>query len=100
MDETNDYDVSDVAKLTAAFTEVESEAPVDPTTLVLKIVDPAGTVTTWTYGIGIEIVRVSQGVYFFLLLLTVSGTYYYRWEGTGAAQAAGQNSLYVRKAVA
>lgn len=87
------YDKGDVAVLSGAFDDASGTAT-DPTTIVLKYINPAGTVTTLTYPTGI--VKDATGRYHYDLTLNASGTWAYRWEGTGAVVAAGEKKLVVR----
>jgi hypothetical protein len=54
---------------------------IDPVTVTLKVQDGAGTLTTYTYGVGPTIVRDSVGLYYALLPLTVVGNWLYAFEG-------------------
>lgn len=82
----NSYDVGNIAFITGTFTD-STGAPIDPETVVIKVKDPTGTVTSYTP------VRVSTGIYTYNLSLTIAGKYFYRFEGTGGATAAGDNLL-------
>jgi len=67
----------------------------DPTTVKVKWKTPAGVVTTWTYLTNSEVVKDAVGYYHANLNLTEAGTWNYRWEGTGTAQGANQDSFIV-----
>lgn len=67
---------------------------VDPTVTTLKVRDPSGATTSYTTatlssadGMGMFSQDVST---------TGAGTYYYRWQGTGAAETAGEGQFNVR----
>ena len=69
-------------------------ALVDPTTVrLLWRVHSNGTLTTWVYGVNAEIVRDSVGLFRADIPVTVAGTHYFRWEGTGAVIAAEENTF-------
>lgn len=87
----NTYDIGNVSRLTGSFYNL-SNALADPTTITLRVKDPNGAVTVYTGG---DITHVSTGVYQYDLDLTLAGYYYYRFEGTGALVAAGDNQLFV-----
>lgn len=70
------------------------DALADPTEVTLEVRDPAGTKTTYTLGAS-EVTRESQGVYTRTQLLDQSGTWYYRFKGTGGVNTAGWKSLPV-----
>lgn len=67
----------------------------DPDTIVLKVSNPSGVKTTYTYGVGQTIVRDGVGQYHADILLNQTGRWWYRWEGTGAVQAAAEQMMYV-----
>jgi hypothetical protein len=60
-----------------------SNVAIDPDTVTVRIINPAGTVTTFIYITNAEVVRDSTGVFRYDLALTVEGIYYYRFEGVG-----------------
>jgi hypothetical protein len=66
----------------------------DPTAVTLRVKDPAGTTTVYTYALG-QLTKDATGIYSMALLLSTAGTWYYRWEGTGAAAGADEDSLNV-----
>lgn len=69
-------------------------ALVDPTVVRLRWrVFSDGDDTTWVYGVDSEIVRDSIGLYHGDIPVTVKGTHYFRWEGTGAVTAAEESSF-------
>ena len=63
-----------------------SDWPVtDPTTVTLSVVDGTGTETTYTYGVGNYITRVSTGVYSAQIDTSANpGLWRVKWTGTGA----------------
>ena len=91
---TNTYDIGDTIRLTATFTV--SDAVTDPTTITLKVKDPVGTITSYTYAAG-TVTKASTGVYTKDIALTLSGPYFYRWEGTGTVPTADETWLDVEK---
>lgn len=91
----NLYDIGSQAVLSATFKNLFS-ALVDPGTVMLRVRDPAGNVTSYTYA-GAQLVRTSSGVYTFNLPLPLAGTYFYRFEGGGSLIATGDAFLQVVK---
>lgn len=87
------FDVGDSAKVQTTFTV--GGTATDPTTVTLKWKLPSGTVNTYTYAAA-EITRSDTGVYYKELDITTSGTHTIRWEGTGTAKTAGEDSFTVR----
>lgn len=84
----NEYDIGDLVRVSAAFTDVNSAA--SDTTVALKVLDPAGTTTTPT------VVHDSTGAYHYDISVNAMGTWYYRFEGTGVVQAASEGLFRVR----
>lgn len=58
--------------------------PDDPTTVVCKVRDPAGTQTTYTYGSDAELTKTATGVYSMKLLLDSPGIWWFEWVGSSA----------------
>lgn len=95
MSAENKHDLGDLVKVTGTFTDPDnSDAAIDPTVVKLSFRNPAGTVTTWTYGGG-EITKVSTGVYTANIDANAAGRWYYRWWSTGTGQAAEEQSFQV-----
>lgn len=90
----NTYDIGDVVRVTATFTN-SSGAAADPTAILMKQKDPTPTTTTYTYLTDVALVKDSTGVYHVDVYPTIAGTWYYRFEGTGTVQAASENSFIV-----
>jgi hypothetical protein len=79
---TDTFDAGDGLRVTAVFTNL-SRATADPTTVVFKLRDASGAVTLPA------VVRTTTGVYYAEFVVTYKpGEWTYRWEGTGAVQAA------------
>ena len=87
------YDIGDVARLGATF--LVSDVATDPSTIALTVTSPSLVTTTYTYAGG-QVSKISTGVYRYDLAITESGTYQFRWVGTGSAAGAEQDSLAVR----
>ncbi len=88
----NQYQRNQTVRITGTFTV--SGTATDPTTVTLKVKDPAGTVSTYTYAEA-QITKDGTGNYHKDVALTLEGYYYYRWEGTGAVAAADEDYLVV-----
>ncbi len=87
------YDKGDLIRLQATWKN-SAEANVDPSTVILKIQAPSGTITEYTYASG-TVQKNGTGVFYYDYLPSTFGNYTYRWEGTGAAIASGQSGFYV-----
>lgn len=83
------YDRGDLVRLRAEFKN-DVGTLTNPTAVVLRLRDPAGVVSTPAA------TASSTGVYTYDLSLTQEGTWIYRFEGTGAVQAAEEGEVYVR----
>lgn len=86
------YNIGDLLRLKATFTSLTGTL-VDPTTITLKVKNPAGTTTTYTYPT--HITKSSTGVYYYDYAVAAAGTHYYNWAGSGAFQAADENSFEI-----
>lgn len=84
------YDVGDVATVTASFTNAAGAAA-DPTTVTLVVQAPDGTQTTPTPTSAVV------GTWTADVSVTQAGTWWYRFEGTGAIQTAGEGMFRVRR---
>lgn len=82
------------AKVTATFTDDE-DAIGDPTTIVAKVRAPSGGISSYTYGTHPELTRSSLGVYVLEVVLSSSGRWQVRFEGTGAIVAAQEATIEV-----
>lgn len=87
------YPVGDVVRVSATFT-LNSSAT-DPTTITLRVksLSTSGPgLNVYVYGSS-SIVRDSAGSYHYDVVTSASGTYYYRWEGTGTVIAAAEGTF-------
>jgi hypothetical protein len=66
----------------------------DPTDVALEVLNPAGTLSTYTYGAS-EVSKESAGIYTKAVTLDASGRWYYRYKGTGALKVANWKRLDV-----
>ena len=89
------YDIADRAKLQGTF--YADGSPTDPDNVELQIKTPTGTTSSHVYGTDPDVIKDSTGVYYYLLQLTASGQYYYRWEGSGTLYAGGEKRLVVNQ---
>ena len=76
------YNRDTQVELTGTFRD-EADALTDPTEVTLYVLPPAGTLETYTYGAA-EVTRDSLGVFTKAVTLDESGTWHYRFKGTGA----------------
>jgi hypothetical protein len=85
------YYPGDAITLQATFTNL-SGVNADPTTVALKVEDPGGVVTTYTYA-DLDITKAATGVFQYVLSVTLEGRYWYQWTGTGTVQVASPDQL-------
>jgi hypothetical protein len=90
--------VGQVARLPLQVLD-NASLPVDPGAVLLKLKVPAGTVTTYTYGAGPEIVRDAAGAYHADLVLSAAGVWTYRWELGAPNAGAAEGVIRVNKSV-
>jgi hypothetical protein len=72
-------DVGDRTRFTATFRDLDS-ALFDGNVVLFKLKSPAGTETTYRYGVDAALTRVSLGVYRIEVPWTLKGTWHRRWE--------------------
>ncbi len=86
----NAYDPGSIVTISVAFTNA-SGAPVAPSSVTLRVQNPAGTETDYTT----SLTNVSTGVYTQPVTPLISGIWRYRWEATGAVAAATDGAFVV-----
>ena len=84
----NTYHQKAVVRCTGTFRNVASDTLVDPTTIIFKYMDPAGTITTLVYGTDPKVTRSSVGVYYVDLDVDTSEGWHYRFESEDAGGGA------------
>ena len=90
---TNTYDKGDAVRLRVTFT-IDS-VNTDPTTITLRVKNPVGTKTVYTFALA-EITKEATGIYYKDISVDDDGIYAYRFEGTGTVEAASEHKMKVR----
>jgi hypothetical protein len=90
------YDIGDLVRFSVAFADL-SGAAADPTSVTVKIKDPAGEEAAYVHGVDAEVIRDSLGAFHIDLELTAAGPWWQRWEGSGAVTATEEGYVRVRK---
>lgn len=90
------YIPGELARLSLRVADIDGTAA-DPGALLLKIKGPSGTVATFTYGIGADIVRDGLGAYHADLPLATAGLWAYRWELAAPNAGAAEGVINVQK---
>lgn len=90
------YDIGDQIRIGYTFKNSSGMAA-DPTTITLWLKTPAGAETSHVYLTDGNLIRDATGVYHYDLTFAESGTYCWRWAGTGAVVCAEEGQLPVRR---
>ena len=85
------YEVGDLARLSVSFTDINGVLA-DPTVVTLLVQAPDNSQVQYALP---PIIRVSTGKYYYDLNVLQSGSYFYRWTGTGALQVVIEGSITV-----
>jgi hypothetical protein len=85
------FQVGDQLTLQSTFVSLDG-VNADPTTITLKVCDPGGTITTYTYAGG-DVTKFATGIYRYRLSITLPGRWLYKWLGAGAVQAASPDGV-------
>ena len=94
----NEYQVGDLVKCSGTFTV--GGTPTDPTITTFRFMSPDHVLTSYVYNTDAQLVRDSAGVFHVNLSVTLSGIWHFRFEGTGAAQAADESEFFVEESFA
>ena len=89
------YDIGDRPIITGAFADA-AETPTAPTAVTVKVLTPAGVVTTYTSP-NAAIVLAASTTFTFPAPLDESGTWRVKMTGTAGVQAAAEVELLVRR---
>lgn len=92
MPAPNTYDVGDLVRLSAVFRN-SAGAATDPTAPTLTYKKPSGTLVTV---VSPTLIKDSTGNYHYDVTLDESGSWWYRFSGTGAVTQAGEKEIVVR----
>lgn len=79
----NSYPIDDVITLSNTFTRIDTGALIDPPSVTLYVLDPSGNETSYTLSGG-QVIRDSAGQYHMDLTASISGRWWYKWQGSGA----------------
>ena len=69
-------------RFTITVTDPDDDSAKDPATLVVKVKDPSGNETTYTYGVGTDIVTTGTGVYYINISVDEARTWYVQMTTT------------------
>lgn len=88
------YNRDQEVELKGTFRNEITDALTDPTEVTLYVRQPDGTVSTYLYSLA-QVTRDSLGVFLKNVTLDASGTWYYRFKGTGLVVTSGWEALTV-----
>jgi hypothetical protein len=93
------FDIGDVVRVRTTFTDPVTTNPVDPGAVIMKYQKPDDTETSFTFGVDSELIKEAVGIYYVDLVPAVgeAGTWFYRFDGTGAAQSSEESSFDVER---
>ena len=91
----NAYDIGDLVRITGNLATAAGVA-VDPTALVCKVLSPAGTTTTYTYGSTAFPIKNDVGEYYVDITPDAAGEWWYQFRSTGTGQAMDEGYFVVR----
>lgn len=77
------YEIDTSVQIRCEFRDPLNGIYVDPTEVQLFIMDPAGVIVDYT-SIDGSVLRSEAGHYYHTMVLDESGTWTYKWQGTGA----------------
>lgn len=80
------YEIDTTIELTGVFINALTGVYIDPTTVQLYVLDPTGVQTSYTWPSS-SIVRDQLGHFHQTITPNKSGTWLYKWQGSGAAVA-------------
>lgn len=83
----NEYSVGTLVRVTGTFTDTDGTAQ-DPTALTVYYKDPSANITELVYLTDTDVVKDATGIYHVDIDIDESGKWFYRFKGTGSAQAA------------
>ena len=93
---SNSYYLGSQVEITAAFTE--DGAAVDPTNVYFQAKAPSRTITSWQYGVDVEVTNPAVGTYVLQYIdANEAGVWHYRVYSTAAHVAAAEGRFDVKE---
>jgi hypothetical protein len=86
--------VNSPVRIAANFQD-DTRVDIDPDTVLIKIINPYGTIVSYTYGTDAALIQASTGDYYIDYTPNVSGRWHYRWESTGTNEAIAVEGSFV-----
>ena len=91
----NAYVKDNEVRLSVEFTLAGVDT--DPSTVRCFYKDPAGVITTLTYGVDGILIKDATGKYHVDIYANVVGFWFYRFEGSGSLISAGEAEFYINQ---
>lgn len=88
------FGLGGTAILRGRFRDHDTGALADPSDVFLDVTAPDGTPTTYQYGVGSVISKLSTGEYKAEIPASAVGYWRYRWRSTGTANAGALTEKY------
>lgn len=87
------YEIDTSIQLNGVFTNPLAGVPIDPTEVLLYVMDPNGNVSIYTNLLG-QVIRENVGRYHFVLEPSLPGTWLYKWQGTGSVATTSPDTIF------
>jgi hypothetical protein len=94
---TQKYYIGALIELRGRFVNPDTSTELDPTAVMCDVLTPSSVTTTYVYGVDVELVKVSTGLYTLSVEATEPGEWQYRWYSTGIGQAAEERMFKVEE---
>ncbi len=89
----NTYAKDNQVRVSSEFTVSGNDT--DPTTVKCFYRNPTGTLITLVYGIDGALVRDATGKYHVDIFANITGSWWYRFEGTGTVVSASEDEFFI-----
>lgn len=87
------YEIDTSIQIEGVFMDALSNVYIDPSEVILFVMDPTGAVIEYTT-LNNAVIRDSLGHYHFTFVPNISGTWVYKWQGTGTAVATSPDTTF------
>lgn len=83
------------------FSAVGATVFTDPTTVKVRVLDPAGNVAEFEYGTDLNVIRDAAGEYHVEYMLDAAGRWFFQWRGEdGGPVVVEEDSVFVEPVAA
>lgn len=90
------YENGDAVRVSVDFKNA-SGTLTDPTTVTFKFENPAGTETSYVYGVDGQLVKSGTGEYYVDITGNSYGTWLWRFIGTGTVVQVDEGAFFIKK---